>query len=190
MQDETIPAGLCQCGCGEKTGVYRSSNASRGFVKGAPKRFVHGHNGLRRPGARAEAFWQRVDKGQDGDCWIWTAGKSGTGYGVFMKDGRKVLAHRFAYELLVGEIPDGLVLDHLCRNHACVNPDHLEPVTNPENVLRGKGCLKTHCNHGHPLVAGNLYIRNDKGWRSCRTCHLEGAARRRERARAARKART
>jgi hypothetical protein len=94
---------------------------------------------------------------QDSGCWEWTACKIKTGYGrVQMKEGPK-LAHRIIYELLVGPIPEGLTLDHLCRNRSCVNPSHLEPVTMRENCLRGTGptainARKTHCIRGHILL--------------------------------------
>lgn len=86
-------------------------------------------------------------------------------------------AHRVVYEELVGPIPDGLMLDHLCRVRHCVNPEHLEPVTNRENVLRGEGhsakaARATHCLKGHPYAGENLRILSN-GWRRCRACHRE-----------------
>jgi hypothetical protein len=85
----------------------------------------------------AEKFWVRVDK--SGECWIWLGAKRPTGYGVvYVPDGQTTTsAHRVAYVLSGGVIPDGLHVDHLCRNPSCVNPDHLEPVTPRENVHRG-----------------------------------------------------
>lgn len=117
-------------------------------------------------------FWGRVDK--SGDCWLWTACLTQSGYGHAWVSGRIVYAHRVAYELVRGPIPSGMQLDHLCRNRACVNPDHLEPVTNHDNILRGfsptaKKARQTHCIHGHPFTGDNLKIRSE-GWRSCRTC--------------------
>lgn len=80
-------------------------------------------------------FWAKVDVG---DCWEWTATRHPQGHGMFTPpQSNPVYAHRFAYELLVGPIPPGLTLDHLCRNRGCVNPDHLQPVTQRVNVLRG-----------------------------------------------------
>ena len=110
-----------------------------------------------------------------GPCWIWTAATYRNGYGSFGTNGRNSgtrLVHRFAYELLVGPIPKGLDLDHLCRVRHCVRPKHLEPVTRLENVRRGNGGLhqrqKTHCSNGHPFDKANT--RNYQGRRYCRTC--------------------
>lgn len=110
-------------------------------------------------------------------CWYWTGHVNQKGYGLFWVDGRYVRAHRFAYEYLIGDIPSGLTLDHLCRNRRCVNPAHLEPVSRGENVLRGIGISaenkrKTTCKHGHELVGRNLYI-TKSGHRQCLACHRD-----------------
>lgn len=109
-------------------------------------------------------------------CWIWT-GWGSDGYGRFMLGDGAVCAHRWSYEFLRAEIPDDLQIDHLCRNRRCVNPWHLEPVTQRENVLRGVGiaarnALKTHCKWDHEFTEDNTYYRPDRpGSRECRACH-------------------
>lgn len=105
-------------------------------------------------------------------CWIWTGGRQSAGYGR-LSFGARTLAHRAVYELLVGPIPEGLTLDHLCRVPLCVNPDHLEPVTRGENVLRGNGlsaqrARQTHCIHGHEFTPENTGL-NGRG-RRCLMC--------------------
>ena len=136
--------------------------------------------GQKRKRARDEArFWAKVEKTDT--CWIWIASIDANGYGQFSLDGMNVRAHRVAYELEVGPIPDGLHLDHLCRVRNCVRPAHLEPVTQQENIARGFGASainsrKNKCNNGHPLRGDNLVVR--RGWRECRTCRNEGDKRR------------
>lgn len=107
-------------------------------------------------------------------CWLWTDKPDRHGYGEFWMNGRNHRAHNAAYVLLVGPIPDGLEPDHLCRVTLCVNPDHLEPVTHRENMLRGetlgaRNAAKTHCPRGHPYDEANTYI-GTKGGRWCRAC--------------------
>lgn len=122
-------------------------------------------------------------------CWIWLKHRNRqTGYGCFALSRKYTSstgkthtamdsAHRVAYEHWRGQIPSGLEIDHLCRNRWCVNPDHLEAVTDAVNVLRGEGCYaqnarKTHCKRGHEFTAENTYlIKGGAGGRMCRTCH-------------------
>ena len=118
-----------------------------------------------------QRFWSKVDGGDVGACWLWQGAKNARGYGrFFVEVGVYAQAHRFAYESLRGDIPDGLELDHLCRTPACVNPWHLEPVTGLVNVRRAFDL--THCKHGHPYTDENT-IRRANGRRRCRTCHNE-----------------
>lgn len=112
-------------------------------------------------------------------CWIWTGRHSGRGYGALRLRGRNGptrMAHAIGYELLVGPVPAGLELDHLCRNHACVNPAHLEPVTHRENVRRGLAGQvmrdKTHCKQGHEFTLENTSYSGPESnrRRHCREC--------------------
>lgn len=134
-----------------------------------------------------QRFWAKVDlngpvmPGMDTPCWVWIGAKA-RGYGRFQDgSGSVVQAHRFSYEL--GDpIPEGQHLDHLCRNPACVRPNHLEAVSCRTNVLRGVGAsavnaAKTECIHGHPLEGENLYVK-PSGYRECRTCTRERDRRR------------
>lgn len=113
---------------------------------------------------------------KDASCWKWQGTISPKGYGHFWTGKRTVKAHRFSYELYVRPIPEGYVLDHLCRNRRCVNPSHLEPVTSRENTMRGIGfaaenAKKTHCNNGHPFVGKNLIVPKSRpNRRVCRAC--------------------
>lgn len=154
---------------------------------------AHGHPMLvqkpgddRPHGSFEDSFWAKVNKSADG-CWEWKGYRTVWGYGFVGRDGERPPAHRVAYELVRGEIPEGLHLDHLCRNRACVNPDHLEPVTCRENLLRGNGwsgrnARKTRCPQGHPYSDDNT-IYGTKGERRCLTCRREYDRRRRPRRR-------
>ncbi len=119
------------------------------------------------PRHTAESFWRLADRPSVG-CWNWRGYIHRTGYGQLRFQGRQTKAHVTAYELTVGPVPSGLELDHLCRNRACVNPAHLEPVTHTENVRRAFA-LKTACRNGHPYE-DNLIIDTCSGARRCRTC--------------------
>lgn len=113
-----------------------------------------------------DRFWEKVQTGEG--CWQWTGSLARGGYGSIGFEGHTLRAHRVAYEALVGPIPEGLVLDHLCRNRGCVNPTHLEPVTLHENLLRGEPANRTHCPAGHAYTAQNTWMWHGK--RKCREC--------------------
>ena len=115
-------------------------------------------------------------------CWLWT-GRTHDGYGYVSWAGRNRRVHRLMYELLVGPIPDGLHIDHLCRVRSCCNPKHLQPVTNAENLRRSPlvgfnngNAAKSSCRNGHEFTAENTYQR-PSGGRTCRACNRDSAAR-------------
>jgi len=117
-----------------------------------------------------DRFWARVEP--TGFCWEWVGGLDTNGYGrVKVPDTHAASkAHRVAYELLVGPIPGGLVIDHLCRNTRCVNPDHLEPVTSGENTRRGLPAMpRPTCARGHEWTEENIFPKPGGG-RECRQC--------------------
>ena len=129
-----------------------------------------------------ERFFAKV--AQDGDCWRWIGAIGRHGYGNFLAEGQYLRAHCWAYEHLRADIPDGLVIDHLCRNQWCVNPWHLEPVTQAVNVQRGDSaearraqCAAIRrCRNGHEFIPENTYV-DKRGWRSCVTCRRSAQAR-------------
>ena len=131
---------------------------------------------------RFTSKYKRTESG----CWEWIAGCFADGYAGYSFEGKMVRAHRYSYECLVGPIPDGLVIHHSCRNIKCVNPDHLEAVTNRENLIRGEGPVligkfhksKIQCPKGHMYSPSNTHIAPN-GQRVCRECNRLRVARKR-----------
>jgi HNH endonuclease len=122
-----IPVGYCECGCGQRTTLLRT-----GPRVGLPRRFMPGHQ-LRTP-LHQGAQYREEDRGYPTPCWVWLRASSNKGYGVYGHDARP--AHVVYYEHVRGPVPTGMELDHLCRVRACVNPEHLEPVSRAENARR------------------------------------------------------
>lgn len=134
----------------------------------------------------AQRFESQYIPEPNSGCWLWTGFLRRDGYGQLRVDGKRPAAHRFSYELHIGQIPGGLEIDHICRVRACVNPCHLEAVTGIENnrrtAMRGypsataANWVKTHCNKGHELIGNNLYVRPDGTGRDCRECRRQRMA--------------
>lgn len=134
-----------------------------------------------------ERFWNQVVQIPDG-CWIWIGTIASGEYGQMVVNGRTLMAHRFAYELLVGPIPEGLTLDHLCRETMCCRPDHLEPVTLADNIRRQIRTRSTHCPRGHPYDEANTRLKRQRYQtvdgeascmgRICRACQATGRSER------------
>lgn len=159
----------------------QAPSQTRGWCKHHYDKWLRYRDPLHKQPTLEERFWLRVNKNgpipanrpELGPCWLWKGTITFFGYSHFWINHKEVRAHRFSYKLLIGAIPDGLHLDHLCRVRSCVNPYHLEPVTNRINILRGDApaainARKTHCIHGHPFDAVNTW--HYKGFRFCKTC--------------------
>lgn len=129
---------LCQCGCGQPAPTAQRTNRAKGHVKGQPARFRQGH-GAGKWQAPVERY--RVeDRGYETPCWTWLlATVKSTGYGITKVGRTSFPAHRRYWQEIHGPVPEGMHLDHLCRNRNCVNPDHLEAVTPAVNKQRGAG---------------------------------------------------
>lgn len=154
-----------------------ATHRAKGYCNPHYKRLVrHGDPlGKRTIIPEAERFWAKVDKCGDSACWNWTAGRTAQGYGGFHPAKYVTeLAHRWSYKAAYGDLQSDLVIDHLCRNRTCVNPAHLEQVTDLENLRRGAGYallngMRTTCINGHEYTSDNTYVAPDGGPR-CRRC--------------------
>ncbi len=157
-------------------------------------RHLRGTKVIRRGVLQVEASQAKIldacreeDRGHETPCWVWAGPVNSDGYGIVSvgpRGGRLfTLPHRWAYAVFVGPIPAGLVPDHLCRTPACCNPEHLELVTQRQNVMRGdtipaRNLAKTACPQGHPYDETNTYVTR-AGHRQCMTCRKQAQRRRR-----------
>jgi hypothetical protein len=180
---EDKPRGLCWCGCGQRPPLPNATATGKHQYAGVPNRYMHRHyNDL-------NIHKYEVDEATG--CWNWQGALDAHGYSRIGWRQRSHLGHRHVWMVVMGvPIPDGLTLDHLCRNRRCVNPDHLEPVTNEENKRREResnkrGDYATACGHGHELTPENSYFVPKTGFRRCRECMRLQRIRRTEREAAA-----
>lgn len=177
---------------------------AKGFCVKHYKRYTkYGSTELPKRLTGEEKFWDNIHQSAPGQCWPWAGRCDEDGYGLLCIGRWYVRAHRFSYELLVGPIPEGLVIDHLCHtadptcsgkcpHRRCVNPAHMEPVTTTVNAERSHrlsnyNSRKICCPHGHPLSGDNLCIDTSSGARRCRVCRLERSRRYKAEARARRR---
>jgi HNH endonuclease len=165
------PWGQCHCGCGEPAPIAKKTAIRYGHVKGQPIRYINGHY---QRSTRLSSVDYVIDEATG--CWVWQRSVTRGGYGHLREGGRMQYAHRLYYERSRGPIPAGRQLDHLCRNPSCVRPDHLQPVTGQENVLRGdtiaaRRKAQTHCVNGHPFDDENTIRRGRM--RACRECQRQ-----------------
>lgn len=178
---ELFDAGLSASEIGRRFGK-KANTIRHHLIKNGRKM----RNRSNKPGmTEIDRFFQFVDKGSDGECWLWRGLKDKHGYGQFFLRGRKQTAQRASYQLFVGEIPvsedDRIEVDHRCKNTSCVNPHHLRLLPKSINLSERVhfNSKKTHCLRGHPLSGSNLYLESGGG-RRCIECRRIGDKRRRE----------
>lgn len=157
--------GFCMCGCGGKTSLSKVNDPARGRVIGQPFKFIHGHN------AKTPFESHYMEEPMSG-CFLWIGVLDTNGYGRVWWKWKTTLAHRVSWEIVNGKIPDGLVIDHLCRTPSCVNPRHMEVVTQRVNVLRGNGPCAIRARWTQCQKCGGAYS-NYKTRRFCRKCTNE-----------------
>lgn len=155
---------FCKCGCGEQTSIAKVTNKRWGHTAGSPFRYLRGHN------RKSKQIEDYIIPEPNSGCHLWIGGLSQGGYGKKKHFGRNWYAHRLIYELEHGEIPNGLMLDHLCRIRSCVNSKHMEVVTNKENILRGIGPAALHARKKNCPKCSGPYTKDTKGNRICVNC--------------------
>lgn len=126
--------------------------------------------------SRLECFYEKTETDESTGCWNWTGYRNWGGYGLFWDGVRKVSSHRWSYETFVGPIPDGMTIDHICRNTSCVNPDHLRVMSAYDNwliseSLTANNLRKTVCSNGHEFSGSNLVVQGNR--RRCRECRRQ-----------------
>ena len=133
--NETIPVGLCQCGCGGKTAIATKNCAATNRIKGHPMQYIRGHNALNPPiDPTAGIHYAIEDRGYDSECWVWL-GTMTHGYAIITVLGKRMRAHKYVYEYLHGPIPPDSVGHHKCPTKNCVRPDHVKWITQSEHML-------------------------------------------------------
>jgi hypothetical protein len=139
--------------------------------------FTERQRALAARGNAKKRFMQRVEQEPNSGCWLWN-GPTVKGYGRASIQSKEHMAHRVSYEMFVGPIPSGAVIDHLCRTTLCVNPKHLEAVSHAENMRRGRNAMRerTHCKNGHAYTEKNTRVA-PQGHRLCRRCQVLGSQR-------------
>lgn len=187
-QSRTITVEMkCLCGCGDNTGFYKKTWKAKGMIAGMPIKFLPGHQHYNKKTSRAarslqslpERFSQLYMPEPNSGCWLWEGWTRKDGYGEIRVANELRFAHRVSYELSHGvTLKREQHIDHLCRVRCCVNPYHLEVVTNKVNVLRGispaaRNSRKTHCKRGHPLIGQNIYNATNRNERVCKVCHRD-----------------
>jgi hypothetical protein len=133
LDSTNIPVGYCQCGCGQKTKLATMTVTKYGHIKGQPLKCIHGHKPR-----RTKPFYVEEDRGYVTACWIWQSTFTNYGYGRVTFKGKNQPAHRLFYEKRHGPVEPGLQLHHLCEVTACVNPDHIQPLTPAEHMRTRK----------------------------------------------------